>query len=113
MENRNGGMELLKSWEKQHGKMPMTPTAESGSGGRHFYFKTNAEFTKVGKEKIPFTVGAELLVGGDVIVPPSNHFTGGRYRWLLRRRERYSIIKLRPQRRGWWVRLAHKVWRGR
>jgi hypothetical protein len=39
VEARNGGMKLLASWEQQHGPMPLTPTAVSGGGGRHFYFK--------------------------------------------------------------------------
>jgi len=80
VENRNGGMELLKAWELQHGKMPLTPTAVSGGGGRHFYFRALAEFA--GKEKIPFVSGAELLVGGDVIASPSTHVSGGNYSWI-------------------------------
>jgi hypothetical protein len=82
VENRNGGMELLASWERQHGKMPLTPTAISGSGGRHFSFKPHPAISRL-KEKIKFISGAELLVGGDVIVPPSNHVSGGQYSWLL------------------------------
>lgn len=81
VENRNSGMELLAAWEQQHGKMPTTPTAESRSGGRHFYFKRPGNLPE--KEKLPIASGAELLVGGDVIAPPSNHYTGGKYRWLV------------------------------
>ncbi|MCE9561573.1 MAG: bifunctional DNA primase/polymerase [Planctomycetes bacterium] len=82
IENRNGGMEQLAKWEAEHGKMPATPTAESGSKGRHFYFKRPAQL-RTTKEKLPIVSGAELLCGGDVIVPPSNHHSGGKYSWLI------------------------------
>src|SRR4051794_20962823 len=35
---KTGGMDTLAEWERQYGPMPQTPTVQSGSGGRHFYF---------------------------------------------------------------------------
>jgi hypothetical protein len=84
VENKNGGMELLKSWKQQYGPMPKTPTARSGGGGRHFYFKPSAVIVPANpKPQIKFADGIELLVGGGVIVPPSNHISGGQYQWIV------------------------------
>jgi len=61
-------------------RLPMTPTAETGGGGLHYYFRlTRGESLS----KIP-----KLLPGLDlqaeasyVIAPPSLHPSGRRYRW--------------------------------
>ena len=79
IETKNGGMEQLAEWERLYGPMPITPTAQSGSGGRHYYFKTSIQFKK---EKVRLASGAELLTGGDVIAPPSSHESGGWYSWI-------------------------------
>lgn len=73
---RNGdGLTALK------GRLPVTPTVETGGGGRHYYFRL-APGERLGK--IP-----NLLPGMDlqaeascVVAPPSLHPSQRRYRWL-------------------------------
>jgi hypothetical protein len=62
------------------GRLPITPTAETGGGGQHFYFRL------VPDERIPKIAG--LLRGVDlqssssyVVAPPSLHASGHHYRW--------------------------------
>jgi hypothetical protein len=79
------GMGLLAAWEAEHGPMPSTPTAESGSGARHFYFQVHPDVAAsrpTMQVKFVEGGGAELLTAGAVIAPPSSHKDGGRYRWL-------------------------------
>jgi hypothetical protein len=79
---RNGGLESLSQWETLHGKLPPTLVAESGSGGRHYYFCAPAE-SSTWKSKIDLLPGLELLSGKHIVVlPPSPHKCGGSYRWL-------------------------------
>ena len=79
------GMLLLAEWETAHGPLPKTPTVETGSGGRHFYFEEYVRINSLkptSQEK--FATGqAELLTGGGVIAPPSSHISGGQYSWLV------------------------------
>jgi hypothetical protein len=50
------GMQPLAEWEREHGPMPPTPTAKSGSGARHFYFLQHPDVVKAKpKEKVKFT----------------------------------------------------------
>jgi len=66
-------------------KYPATPTVKTGSGkGAQLYFQAwegarNAvKFVKYGKD------GLDLRAeGGYGILPPSNHYTGGTYTWLI------------------------------
>jgi len=36
-DKRHGGMETLAEWEQQYGALPLTPTVQTGGGGRHYY----------------------------------------------------------------------------
>jgi hypothetical protein len=85
VEKRNGGMEQLAEWERIHGKLPLTPNARTGGDGEHFYFLPHPEIS-LNKPQIKFVEsgGAELLVGGGVMAPPSNHISGGKYDWTVR-----------------------------
>ena len=80
LDAEKAGMPLLAEW----GPMPTTPTAESGGGGRHYYFNYQQTIGRMKPlEKVRFVAGAELPTGGGVIAPPSNHKDGGRYRWTV------------------------------
>jgi hypothetical protein len=77
---RKLGQDSLNALIAQYGPLPATLTARTGSGGTHYYF-ISLEPVKNSKDKI----GEHLDirgVAGYVILPPSNHKSGGRYEWL-------------------------------
>jgi len=77
----SGGMDSLAEWEKVHGPMPPTPTAQTGSGGLHYYFRYPTG-TKVGN-RTGIVPGIDVRGdGGYVLAPPSLHASGGSYVWL-------------------------------
>ena len=62
-------------------RLPLTPTVETGGGGRHYYFLLPAG-TRV--QKVPALL-AGLDVQGEasyVVAPPTIHPSGRPYRWL-------------------------------
>jgi hypothetical protein len=73
---RNGGDESLAKL----GKLPDTAIVATGGDGKHFYFR----------QACPISSGAHRLgpgldikaTGGYVLIPPSNHISGGTYKWL-------------------------------
>jgi hypothetical protein len=77
---RSGGDETLRTLERSHGPLPLTPRVLTPGGGQHFYFEfPNATPTRG-------TLGEGLDVkasGGFVVAPPSVHPNGGVYRWDL------------------------------
>ena len=74
------GNATLRAWEREHGELPETATAKTGSGGTHLFFIAN--------EPVGCSVDNELGVdvrgdGGYVVAPPSVHPTGTPYEWDL------------------------------
>ena len=72
---RNGGEATFDALPK----LPPTRTAETGGAGGHFWFRVPAGMA------LPSTLGAGIDVkqlGGYVLAPPSNHASGGSYRWV-------------------------------
>ena len=77
---KSSGFDSLDALEQQYGKLPPTWEVHTGGGGRHYWFTTNNGTIK---SSTGF-VGAGLDVkanGGYVIMPPSDHITGGVYEW--------------------------------
>ena len=77
---RNDGLATLESMMEQHGSMPHTPKAQTGGGGLHFVFAYPSEGPVPSR-----TIGPGLDFKGDngyVVVAPSQHVSGGHYRWL-------------------------------
>lgn len=75
---KNGGDMTLAELEKKHGPLPVTPTAKTGGGGRHFWFKGST------KSKANKATGLDVRSeGGYVVVPPSLHQSGSRYEWII------------------------------
>lgn len=84
----------LAALERDHGELPRTPTSRRGLGG-HLYFAYAAG--------LPSTNGALPGVdvkndGGYVVAPPSLHRSGGRYRWVPSRPDRWPRPRARPSR---------------
>jgi hypothetical protein len=76
---RHVGDETLKHIERAYGPLPITVTATTGSGGEHRFFRHHRGLrNSAGRLGPGVDVRGE---GGYVIVAPSNHVSGGRYRW--------------------------------
>ena len=72
---RNDGDHSLELLERKYGTLPETATVRTGSGGTHYYFAG-----LVPKREI--APGIDLQGEGSyVVIPPSLHACGGRYRW--------------------------------
>lgn len=55
-----------------------TPICQTGSGGIHVYLKGSA------KSRVRLLPGLDIRgVGGQAVVPPSLHYSGQRYKWLV------------------------------
>jgi len=75
----HGGRESLKALEREHGTLPPTVEAVTGSGGLHFYFSHPGG---VVRNRAGLVQGIDLRGdGGCVVAPPSVHQSGKRYRW--------------------------------
>lgn len=73
------GIDTLKAWESVHGALPLTATAITGSGGRHYLYRTNR--TNI-RPSTNATLGVDVRCDGSYIVaPPSIHPSGGEYEW--------------------------------
>jgi hypothetical protein len=71
----------IDSWEVEHGQLPITPTQESGGGGRHYLLGGPDG------ERIPNSVkrlGRDIDGrgdGGQIVAAPSVHWSGNVYAW--------------------------------
>jgi hypothetical protein len=76
---KHGGSESLAALEREHGPLPVTVEAVSGSGGRHLYF---AHPGGPVRNRVALAPGIDLRAdGGMIVAPPSVHPTGRRYAW--------------------------------
>ena len=75
------GHHTLTSLENRYGQLPDTVTAITGSGGEHRIFKY-PKGLKI-SNKVSFDNGLDIRSnGGLIVVTPSVHASGNRYRWL-------------------------------
>jgi len=75
---RNRGHVNLAALEAEHGVLPPTVQCLTGGAGLHYYFR-HLGFKVTKKSLVP---GVDIKGdGGYVIAPPSNHTSGGTYRW--------------------------------
>ena len=90
---RHNGEKTLSAKEAELGKLPNTVTSLTGGGGRHLIYKQPG--FKVRKDSHGKFIGrgVDVLASGSImIVPPSRHASGGRYRW----KEGQSIFDITP-----------------
>lgn len=76
------GREALKKLETEHGPLPNTRTQQTGGGGSQLFFLLPSGKTcknSAGKLGPGIDIRSK---GGYVILPPSNHPSGGTYRWI-------------------------------
>ena len=75
----HGGEESLGAMEVRHGALPPTVESITGGGGRHLYFAYPGHEVR---NRAGLAPGIDLRGdGGCIIVPPSVHPSGNRYRW--------------------------------
>lgn len=75
------GISALKEWEGVNGSLPKSWTVNTGSGGKHIYFKVNKTLKNTVKTLLD---GVDTRCdGGYIIAPPSIHPNGNRYKWLV------------------------------
>lgn len=80
---RHGGFESLEEFEimRPDGPLPSTLQSVSGGGGRHMLFALNNEDAI--RNRINWIAGVDIRGdNGYIIVPPSKHVSGAKYRWL-------------------------------
>lgn len=76
---RHGGYESIEQWEAQN-PIPKTLTALTGGGGRHLFFRY-PDIGSIGN-RTNWLPGVDVKSdNGYVILPGSNHSSGGTYRW--------------------------------
>ena len=76
----HGGAESLEKLKAEHGKLPTTAMAETGGGGRHYYFAASLPGLR---NRAAIWPGIDLRgEGGMIVAPPSVHPSGKCYRWL-------------------------------
>lgn len=75
---RNGGDETLAALEQEHGELTSSLVAHTGGGGKHIFYAAPQDGAKlpgkIGK-------GIDFKNNGYVLLAPSNHKSGERYRW--------------------------------
>ena len=76
-EGRDGYGELRK-WEKEHGELAPTWTVLTGTGGLHYWYKSDTDFKPLA-DVLP---GIDVRTAGSyVVAPPSVHPNGTPYSW--------------------------------
>jgi hypothetical protein len=100
-----GGDETLTAWERQCGRLPITWTSRTGSGGLHFFFRS-PDFPvqcSAGKLGLGIDIKGER---GQVVGAGSRHPSGSLYAWEcgaspadvgLACAPEWLLAKLRPQ----------------
>lgn len=72
------GEDSIKQWQQENGQLPDTITAISGKGGRHLYYRTGDKCSSKAGVIPNVDIRAD---GGYIVLPPSMHPNGNRYRW--------------------------------
>lgn len=74
------GRESLREWEEEHGKLPETVTAVTGSGGMHLYYRVHKQVSP----KVGLLPGIDIRCDGSYVVAPGSiHENGNPYFWDL------------------------------
>lgn len=75
-----GRDEVLEPLERRLGKLPVTLTACTGSGGLHLIFRVRS--SERIRNRVKLAPGLDVRSrGGQIVVAPSRHGSGSVYRW--------------------------------
>jgi len=94
IDRKDNGLKTWRSWIKKYGKID-TPTVKTGNEGYHYYFKYNEKLhnrlnIKINGNRIGIDIKGN---GGQVVVPPSIHPNGTKYKWT-KSLDNYEIIEV-------------------
>ena len=79
---RHSGTRSVRELQAKHGPLPRTVTAHTGGGGWHLLFRW-ADGIRNSAGKIG-AGGVDVRGhGGYLVLPPSQHASGGRYQWVF------------------------------
>lgn len=80
---KNNGITTLQELEAKYGKMPLTLTVTTGTGGKHYYFKyPDMPEGQTIQNKVGIFKGIDIRAdGGQVVAPPSINEQGKPYVW--------------------------------
>ena len=79
---KDGGEESLTALEELHGPLPASWRSRTGSGGLHVFFRHPRNVKLKNNNHSKIAKGIDFRTdGGQVILPPSAHFSGNFYRW--------------------------------
>lgn len=86
------------SWQELIAKYPEIDTAtscvETGTGGRHYYYLSDVEIRNSASVLAP---GVDIRgEGGYVVLPPSRHPNGNKYRWLKAPKGKDDYVSFPP-----------------
>ena len=86
IDTHKGGRVLETLEDLIGGRVPITPTVKTGSGGLHYYFQyPGAQVTHLRNSVEKLGKGIDIRGdGGFVCAPPSPHPSGNSYLWLVR-----------------------------
>lgn len=82
IDERKGGYDEFDRWvdESLADGVPETLRANTGGGGQHLFFRYPSDGTV--KNRVNWLPGVDVRAeGGYVVLPPSNHVSGGSYSW--------------------------------
>ena len=80
IDTRNGGLVSLAAMVERYGPLPPTWRDESSRSGGHYYFVAPPGLPE--KAHVKLGPGLDFLAGRHlVIIEPSTHWTGAKYRW--------------------------------
>lgn len=74
------GLDYLRDWEVEHGKLPETWTQITGSGGKQLFYRAGQDIRNSANGDIGVDVRGN---GGYVVLPPSLHPCGDCYEWSI------------------------------
>lgn len=78
----DGPRELLEPLERQHGALPPTLTARTGSGGLHLIYRLS-DPSRAPRNRVRMAPGIDVRSeGGQIVCSPSLHQSGGHYTWI-------------------------------
>ena len=81
---RHGGDTTLRLLQSAHGRLPDTPEAVTGGGGRHLLFAHPGGGVVIRSAAGRLGDGPDVRAdGGYIVAPPSRHASGRRYAWEL------------------------------
>jgi hypothetical protein len=100
---QHGGSETLRELELEHGELPETPVAHTGSGGRHYYFAYEPGLSNA----VGFAPGLDIRTEGGLVVGVGSFNLHGGYAWEVG----FELSdKLQPAKMPLW--LVEKIKRG-